>query len=274
MDRSAIPLLVSNFRDPTVGVVTGKSIILNLDEGMGRSESAYLKFLDLVRQGESNMHSTAFMKGEAAAVRKDLVRDLEDLNDCPGTADTGIAFHVAKMGYRAIYDSRVKFYEYAPSTRQGRVQQKVTRGANLIKILWKFKFMFFRRKYGKFGWIVLPMDFAMLTLVPVSLFLGVLFLGLLSIVNPIASIPIWTIIMCLLLIGSMYSRTLVSTFFEFEYSLLIAIYEILVTRRVHDMIEKVASTRRIASDPFSGTEERTSESIPVHHDKDLEVEAG
>jgi hypothetical protein len=40
------------------------------------------------------------------------------------------------------------------------------------------------------------------------------------------------------------------------------------------MIEKVASTRRIASDPFSGTEERTSESIPVHHDKDLEVEAG
>jgi len=248
MDPSTIPLLVSNFEDPTVGVVTGKSTILNLDENLGRLEGSYLRILDFVRDAESEMHSTVYMKGEAAAVRGDLVKDSTDLKDCPGTADTGIAFHVAKIGFRAIYDRRVKFYEYAPSTRKGRVQQKVTRGANLIKILWQFRGMFFRKRYGKFGLIILPMNFAMLTLVPISLLFGALFLCLLTMTNPIASLPIWIVICSVAFAMFLYSRTILPMLLEFEYSLLRAIYEILFLEKTHDMIEKVNSTRRIAGE--------------------------
>lgn len=254
MDRSAIPLLVNDFRDPRIGVVTGKSIILNLDEEMGRSEAAYLRILDFVRRAESNMHSTVYMKGEAAAVRKDLIRDLRDLDDCPGTADTGIALHVAKMGHRSIYDNRVRFYEYAPSTRRERTHQKTTRAANLIKIIWKFRGMFLRSRYGKLGLVILPMNFLMLTLAPISLFLGLLSLCLLSLVDPGASYPIWVIVGSATLVGLLFSRRIILTLVEFEYSLLKAIYEVVALRRVHDMIEKIGSTRRIGHEqPISNT---------------------
>ena len=130
----AIHNLVRNFRNPKIGAVTGKDMLLNLNEEMGQKENSYLKILDFLRQGESNMDSTVFMKGEAAAVRKALINDLEKL-DAPGTADTAIAFFVRIKGYRFIFDPEVKFYEYSPSTREGRIKQKTIRAANLIKVM-------------------------------------------------------------------------------------------------------------------------------------------
>ena len=64
-DANAVRHLVSNFVDSSIGVVTGKDIILNANEKAGRSEGFYLKLLDFVRTAESNMDSTIYMKGEA-----------------------------------------------------------------------------------------------------------------------------------------------------------------------------------------------------------------
>ena len=235
--------LVSNFKNPKVGAVTGKDMLLNLDEQMGQSENSYLRILDFLRQGESNMDSTIYMKGEAAAVRRDLINDLDKL-EAPGTADTAIALFIRSKGYRFIFDPEVKFYEYAPSTREGRIKQKTIRAANLIKVIWSFRALIFRRGYGKFGSIILPFNFAMLAFVPLLILLGAISLVALTFFEPVISLTIWGIIALSLAVGSIVSRRLVVTFFEFEYSLLKALYEILFVRKSHDKIEKVESTRR------------------------------
>lgn len=244
-ETDTIQHLVSNFRNPSIGAVTGKDVLLNANEGVGQSENMYLRILDFVRKAESNMDSTIYMKGEAAAVRKSLIHDLEKLADCPGTADTAIALFARSKGYRFIFDPQVRFHEYAPSTRSGRVHQKVIRGANLIKVLLRFKTMFLKPKYGKFGMITLPFSLAMLAVVPVSLLAGLVSLVLLTLFEPAFSIVLWTFIGSFLLLALLYSKQIVVNFLEFEYSLLRAIYEIVFVRKSHDKIEQVASTRRI-----------------------------
>jgi len=243
LEPETLNRLVNNFKDPKIGAVTGKGVLLNLDEQMGQSENSYLKLLDLVRQGESNMDSTVYMKGEAAAVRKALINDLDKL-DAPGTADTAIALFIRSKGYRFIFDPKVKFYEYAPSTREDRIKQKTIRAANLIKVIWSFRALFFKRKYGKFGSIILPFNFAMLAFVPLLLLLATISLVALTFFEPVLSLTIWGIIGSSLAIGLIISRKIMVTFFDFEYSLLKAFCEILFARKSHDKIEKVESTRR------------------------------
>jgi cellulose synthase/poly-beta-1,6-N-acetylglucosamine synthase-like glycosyltransferase len=243
MEPDALQHLVSNFRDPKIGAVTGKDMLLNLDEKMGQSENSYLKILDLLRQGESNMDSTIYMKGEAAAVRKELISDIDKLY-APGTADTAIAMFIRSKGYRFIFDPEVKFYEYAPSTREGRIKQKTIRAANLIKVIWSFRSLFFKRRYGKFGSIILPFNLAMLAFAPLLIHLAAISLTALTFFEPVLALTIWGFIGLSLVIGSIVSKKIVLTFFDFEYSLLKAFFEIIFVRKSHDKIEKVESTRR------------------------------
>jgi len=243
LERDTLYHLVKNFRDPKIGAVTGKGILLNLDENMAQSENSYLKILDFLRQGESNMDSTVYMKGEAAAVRKELITDIDKL-DAPGTADTAIALFVRRKGFRFVFDPEVKFYEYAPSTREDRIKQKTIRAANLIKVIWSLRTLFFKREYGKFGSLILPFNFAMLAFVPLLILLGAISLTVLAFFEPVLSLTIWVVIALFFAFGSIVSKRMVVTFFEFEYSLLKALFEILFVRKSHDKIEKVASTRR------------------------------
>jgi cellulose synthase/poly-beta-1,6-N-acetylglucosamine synthase-like glycosyltransferase len=246
-DPSTIRHLVSNFGAPSVGVVTGKSVILNADVGAGRSESFYQNLYNFARKAESNMDSTIYMRGEAAAVRRDVILNLEELERCPGTADTGIALLSRKKGFRAIYDPQVLFFEYAPSTHRERIHQKVTRGANLMKVLWEFKSMFFKPKYGKFGVITLPASFAMLAVVPVLLLAGIFILVALTIGSPNIYWPIWVLGACLFVPAIVLRRSAVFAALESEYCLLKALYDIIILRKSHDKIDKVLSTRRLAS---------------------------
>jgi len=241
LDVKAIPNLVAHFKNPNVGVVTGKDVILNVNEEVGKSEGLYQKIYNFLRTAENNMDSTFYIKGEATAVRKDLIKDLEM---CSETFDTVVGLVARKKGYKAVYDPDAKFYEYAPLTHSGRIKQKAIRAANLIKVLFRHRHMMFRREYGKYGSIILPMNFAMLTIVPVSIFVGFILLTMLTFFDLGFSVVIWSILGVIFLFSLIFSRHLLLTFFEFEYSLLKALYQTLFTRTAHDKIEKVVSTRR------------------------------
>jgi len=244
MDADAIRRLVSNFVDPSIGVVTGRAIILNANEKAGRSEDFYAKLYDFLRNAESNMDSTIYMKGEAAAVRRDVFSDLKELETCPGTADTGIAILARKRGFRSISDPRVQFFEYAPSTHRERIHQKVTRGANLMKVLWEFRSMFLNPAYGKFGIITLPISFMMLAIFPLMLLAGVAVFAVLTIASPITYLPIWIVGIVLLIVALIFCRPAVYAIVESEYSLLKGLYDTVILKKSHDKIEKVMSTRR------------------------------
>ena len=241
LDAEAIPNLVAHFKNQRVGVVTGKDVILNVNEEVGKSEGLYQKIYNFLRTAENNMDSTFYIKGEATAVRKELIKDLEM---CSETFDTVVGLVARKKGYKAVYDPDAKFYEYAPLTHSGRIKQKAIRAANLVKVLFRFRHMMFRREYGKYGSIILPMNFAMLTIVPVSILVGFILLTMLTFFDLGFSVVIWSILGVIFLFSLIFSRHLLLTFFEFEYSLLKALYQTVFTRKTHDKIEKVVSTRR------------------------------
>ncbi len=170
-DADTIGNLVKHFRDPKVGAVTGKDVILNDNEAVGSSEVLYMKFLDFVRKAETNMDSTFYFKGEASAARKSLISDFEG---CSATFDTATALFIRQKGYKTIFDSDAKFYEYAPETRDERIKQKTIRAANWIKILFQFKGMAFRNRYGKFGLLTMPANFGMLLVTPIAILAGLI----------------------------------------------------------------------------------------------------
>jgi cellulose synthase/poly-beta-1,6-N-acetylglucosamine synthase-like glycosyltransferase len=240
-DSHAVQNLVVHFKDPNVGAVTGKDIILNSDEDVGKSEKLYLRIFDFLRTAESKIDSTFFVKGEATAVRSCLVKDLEN---CFATFDTAVGLFLRQKGFKTIYDPTVKFYEYAPLTHADRIKQKTIRAANLIRILFSFRHLLFNRKYKKYGLIILPMNFAMLVIAPSTILIGLLFLVTLTFFEFTFSAIIWGIIGLTLLFSLLFSRTLLRTFLDFEYSLIKALYKIVTSKNVLDKIEKVESTRR------------------------------
>ena len=240
-DKDTIHNLIRHFSNPQIGAVTGKDVILNVDEEVGSSEALYQKIYNFVRTAETNMDSTFYFKGEASAVRKDLISDLES---CGATFDTATALFVRQKGYKTIFDSEANFYEYAPKVRNERVKQKTIRAANWIKILFKFRRMVFNYKYGKFGMFTLPANFGMLMLAPVAILLGVCFLVVLTFFDPFFSLFLWSFLAAIALLSMIVSKHLLVTFLDFEVSLLKALYEVGFTKKKHDQIDTVLSTRR------------------------------
>lgn len=240
-DENTISNLVRHFSDPKIGAVTGTDVILNVEEGVGSSEALYMKIYDFVRTAETNMDSTFYFKGEASAVRKELITSLDNVG---ATFDTATALYVRQKGYKTIFDSEAKFYEYAPKERGEQVQQKTIRAANWIKILLMFKNMAFNRKFGKFGMLTLPANFGMLMVAPIAILLGVCSLIALTFFDPNFSLYIWGSLGILVLISLAISRHLLVTFLNFEISLLKALYEVAFTKKKHDQIATVQSTRR------------------------------
>ena len=240
-DADTIGNLVRHFRDPKVGAVTGKDVILNDNEVVGSSEVLYMKFLDFVRKAETNMDSTFYFKGEASAARKNLISDFEG---CSATFDTATALFIRQKGYKTIFDSDAKFYEYAPETRDERIKQKTIRAANWIKILFQFKGMAFRNRYGKFGLLTMPANFGMLLVTPIAILAGLISLVVLTLFDPFFSLFIWVPLGVAALLAFGISRNLLSTFVDLEVSLLNALFEIAFTKTKHDQIETVKSTRR------------------------------
>jgi cellulose synthase/poly-beta-1,6-N-acetylglucosamine synthase-like glycosyltransferase len=240
-DADTIGNLVRHFRDPKVGAVTGKDVILNDNEVVGSSEVLYMKFLDFVRKAETNMDSTFYFKGEASAARKSLISDFEG---CSATFDTATALFIRQKGYKTIFDSDAKFYEYAPETRDERIKQKTIRAANWIKILFQFKGMAFRNRYGKFGLLTMPANFGMLLVTPIAILAGLISLVVLTLFDPFFSLFIWVPLGVAALLAFGISRNLLSTFVDLEVSLIKALFEIAFTKTKHDQIETVKSTRR------------------------------
>ncbi|MBN2604091.1 MAG: glycosyltransferase [Candidatus Thermoplasmatota archaeon] len=241
LDTEAIPNLISHFSDPKVGVVTGNDVLMNKNESGGKSEGLYLKFLDFQRTAETKMDSTFFIKGEATATRKNLISDIKN---CGETFDSTVGLFVRQKGYKVVYDPNVKFYEYAPSTHNGLVKQKTIRAANLIKVLWRFKHLMFKPELGKYGSIILPMNFAMLIVTPVAIMLAFMILAIMPFFDLFLSSILWAAGGSIFLFILVIRRNLAITFLGLEYSLLKALYQTIFIKKTHDKIDKVASTRR------------------------------
>ncbi len=99
----ALSELVANFRDPAVGLVTGRPVYVNQREtAITQNESSYLGYETWLRVEESARGILAVASGSLFAVRRSLWKPLDHhLGD-----DFVVPLHVVKSGFRNVLEPR------------------------------------------------------------------------------------------------------------------------------------------------------------------------
>jgi len=250
LKEDAIEKAVSRFVDPEIGAVSGMQVLLNADESReARSAAMYNRFWVKLRIGESAVDSTPVFSGELAAYRANLIRGTR-LRENLNADDSQLAVVTRRKGYRCIRVPDAIFYEYSPPDWSSSQTQKVRRGQGLSRLFWYNKDMMFRRKYGKFGLVILPVNFFAHVISPFLVLLGVVF-GLTSLFFNLvfaSELVLWVVlaVSAIFLLDNLLLRrkfTYVAwTFFEYQMILLEGILLFLFGRSLHKW-QKVESVR-------------------------------
>jgi cellulose synthase/poly-beta-1,6-N-acetylglucosamine synthase-like glycosyltransferase len=180
LKKDALQKAVSRFSFPIIGAVVGRQIIPSTDQSKEAiSEANYLSFYQKMREGESIIDSTPIFDGELSAYRTSVIKGKkirEDLN----ADDSQLAVIVRREGYKAVIESEAIFYESLPDDKRSQRMQKARRGQGLARLFWYNKNMMFRPSFGKFGYLISPVNFFMHVVSP-FLLLAIVFLVAMSI---------------------------------------------------------------------------------------------
>jgi biofilm PGA synthesis N-glycosyltransferase PgaC len=117
VEANALRLLMQNFADPQVGAASGELMLGHPASGeTGRGMGLYWQIEKRVRELESATGSVVGATGAIYAVRRELVPELP-----PDTIldDVFIPLHVAKQGYRVVFDNRARAWD-EPNLGAGR----------------------------------------------------------------------------------------------------------------------------------------------------------
>jgi len=125
--RKTVPF----FADPSVGAVTGREELINLERTIHTlSEGLYRKFYYTLRLGESKVHSTLIFQGELSLYRKSALEKFEDRAGY--SDDTGTVVDIVSRGYRCIFTPEAVFHDTAAYSLYGRLVLKSRRAQHLV----------------------------------------------------------------------------------------------------------------------------------------------
>jgi cellulose synthase/poly-beta-1,6-N-acetylglucosamine synthase-like glycosyltransferase len=111
-EKDAIKNLVSDFNDPSVGVVSGE-LIVEADSSVGEGVGLYWKYEKWIRKNESLAGSVVGATGAIYAIRRSLWKPLpaETLLD-----DVYTPMQIAMKGWRVVFDERARAVDQASSS--------------------------------------------------------------------------------------------------------------------------------------------------------------
>ena len=121
-DEYAIKKMVRWFRDPLIGLVTGKIIYFEFDGKKREAISgSYQRYEEMLRKNESKIASVVGADGAIYAIRKELYEPLkaEYINDFTHP------IQVVLKGYRAVLDSEVTCREEVESSDAGEYKRQI-----------------------------------------------------------------------------------------------------------------------------------------------------
>ncbi len=127
-DPSTLRKVVSYFGDPNVGAVS----CIKIPAGDRYSiEKCYRQYYNVVRVGESKIHSTPIFHGELAAFRKSLLEKVGGFPTDVGADDSHTATMIALLGYRSIIPEDIVVTELTP--RYGYIHWRIRRAQHLVQ---------------------------------------------------------------------------------------------------------------------------------------------
>ena len=99
-------------------------------------EETYLKSANFMRVGESKAGSTVFFEGGFSAFKKEALEKFDPY--ATGSDDCGTIIGVIEKNYRAMLVKDAKFYSSFPSTFRGKIDIKLRRINQLIRVFSKY----------------------------------------------------------------------------------------------------------------------------------------
>ena len=123
IESDALRLLIENFADEKVGAVSGELMLGDPGQGeSGRGMGLYWRIEKLVRELESRIGSVVGATGAIYAVRRNLIAEVP-----PDTIldDVFIPMHVAKQGFRVLFDARARAWDSPDLGAQREFSRKV-----------------------------------------------------------------------------------------------------------------------------------------------------
>lgn len=159
LDKDALKSAVSSFADERIGCVTGRAVTIG-----SRAEESYRGLNLKIQLLESRIDSTIIAHGPFTAFRRRLVQNIDEdsLAD-----DSELSLKIRRQGYRSILNPAVLFYE--KTSEEGRAEQKTRRASGLVRLMWRNKSLFLNPKYGLYGLLVFPFNFAAIVALPLIL---------------------------------------------------------------------------------------------------------
>lgn len=190
LHQDSIRALVESLSAPGIGAVCSRQIPIGSNRNfVTRTEASYRGLYDVLRLGESNLHSTPIFNGGLSGYRKEaLSKADEDVN----ADDTRLALGAIRKGFRAIYSASSMFYVDVAGSFGYAWRQRVRRGQGIQRHFWRNRDLLSRR-FGKFAFPIFAANFYMHLISPIlfavalSSFLTFLAISTLSL--PIIVIP-------------------------------------------------------------------------------------
>jgi cellulose synthase/poly-beta-1,6-N-acetylglucosamine synthase-like glycosyltransferase len=122
-----LPLL----SDQNVGAVAARELLLNTETSLSvKGELFYDKSIQLIRIGESKVHSTLIFQGGFNAFKRAILDEFDKDDD-----DSGTAFNLVQKNKRTLLASDAYFYTVFPSSWRNKIIVKVRR-ANQLQRIW------------------------------------------------------------------------------------------------------------------------------------------
>lgn len=151
-DTQALRIMVLNFADPKVGLVTGSTnyYARNEDGSMILLMGLYTRFERWIKSLESRVMSCVGADGAVFGLRKALYRPLAegDINDFVTPLD------VVRQGYRVIFDPRVFCVEEHSTDESGEFWRQVRIANRTIRALITHRDLLNPFRYGFFAWML------------------------------------------------------------------------------------------------------------------------
>jgi cellulose synthase/poly-beta-1,6-N-acetylglucosamine synthase-like glycosyltransferase len=117
---NALKELAPHFKNPKVGAVGGRYVVLNPDNALTLATKFYRDLEHVLRTGESALCSACLFDGEINAWRKNLA----DIDKHMIAEDLDMCIKIRKKGYKIDYEPEAVVYEAVPTTLQEQVKQR------------------------------------------------------------------------------------------------------------------------------------------------------
>lgn len=147
--KQAIRNLVSVFKDPAVGYVTGRMVYVSADGSLiGDGCSAYMRYENWLRIQESRFGSVIGVDGGIDAMRTRLFSEM--LPD--QQSDFVQPLMVARQGYKIGFEPAAELREQALDDQSAEYQMRVRVSLRALWVLWYMRELMNPFKYGVFAW--------------------------------------------------------------------------------------------------------------------------